>query len=101
MMLGRLGRETAEYDALDAQCRGDVSLVGEFRGYDSNRIASRAVGREPIDAGRNGRKCDRYDVVLGGNHHRISITAHQQLIFILVAAPPDRADRVDDMPGLE
>jgi len=59
------------------------------------------LDRIAVDAGRDGRKRDGAAVELGGNLERAPVTRGQELGLALVAAAPDRADRVDHVARRE
>ena len=58
-------------------------------------------GGKPVDAGRDRGEGDRGEAMLGGERERGAIAGGEQRVLTLVAAAPDRADRVNDVPGLE
>src|ERR1700676_524478 len=96
MMLRARLREAAEHDELDlAWRRFDCSDDG------GGRDPRRAVWRKPVDAGRDRRKCDRAQAMLGGKCQGCAITGSQQRVLVVVAPAPDRADRMNDVLRLE
>ena len=94
MALGRIRREAAEHHAADAARR-----VGDLARHGADRDARRAIGREAVDAGRDRRKGDRGEPVLGRERERGAVAGGEQLLLALAAAAPDRPDRVDHVPG--
>lgn len=92
MVAGAVGAEAAEHDALQT-CRG-VQPGGH--GTDGNTRG--AVGRESVDAGRNGRKRNRPDPMGGGEFERNAVARGQQPVaFLRAAFAPHRPDRMDDV----
>src|SRR5262245_12114533 len=91
-MLGALGREAAEDNTRDT-----VGRMGDLRRHRSDGDASRAVRRKTIHPCRDRRESDRAHAPLGCERERRAITGSEQVFLALVAAAPDRADRVNDV----
>ena len=71
-----------------------ASAVG--RGRDRNPRG--AVGRKAIDAGGNGRKGNRWQMMDLAEFDRTGVAGRQRVIFTLAAAVPDRTDSMNHMP---
>ena len=92
----RLRREAAEHDLREIAGRG-----GDFRRHGADRDARGAFRREAVDAGRDRRKRDRREAVVGRQHQRGGVAGGEQAFLVARAAVPDRSDRMDHVPGLE
>ena len=62
-----------------------------------HRDARGALGREAVDAGRDGGKGDRGEPVLAEKLEAVAVAAREQLVLAALAAAPDRAHGVDHM----
>jgi hypothetical protein len=71
---------------------GSVSTVVEIA-----IRAARSAGKT-IDAGGNGRICDRSQTVDLAQLNRTAIARGQRIVFALPAAMPDRTDDMNHMP---
>ncbi len=96
MMYRGLLREAAEHHARQA-----AGAARDLRRHGADRDARGAIGRKAVDAGRDRRIGDRGEAMLGRKRERRAIAGREQIVLALVAAAPDRADRVDDVLGLE
>jgi hypothetical protein len=85
--------KAAEDDVADRRRRRERINSG------CNRDPRRTVGGETIDAGGNRGKSNRDKAVDFAQFDRAAIAGRQRQIFGAVAAVPDRADRMDHMPG--
>src|SRR5262249_41965252 len=69
-------------------------LVQEILDFTQGDPAS-AVDRKTVGAGADRRKRNRAEAVLLGQREAALITACQQVVLVVFAAVPDRADRMD------
>src|SRR5450432_1787920 len=84
--------KAAEDDAGYRWCRGQ--RVDRCRDRDPRR----ARGRKTVDTGGNGGKGNRAKAVALAKFDGAAVARRQQLIFVLIAAVPDRAYGMNHMP---
>src|SRR5262245_29998768 len=94
MAFGRIRREATEHHASDAAGR-----IGDLARHRADRDAGPAIGREPVDAGRDRREGDRGEPMLRGERQRGAIAGGKELVLALAAAAPHRPYRVDHVLG--
>jgi hypothetical protein len=92
MQPGAVAREAAEDNA------GEHRRSGERIRCRRDRDPRRAIGRETIDAGRDGGKSNRGKAVGLAQFDGAAIARRQRLVFTPAAAVPDRADGMNHMP---
>src|SRR5438045_5066709 len=95
MMDCGLPPEAAEDDA------GEVSVSAQGADHRADSNLGSLVRGIAVDPCGDRREGDRDQPVLPGEAERVGISASQQLGLAGLPAPPDGADRVDDMPGLQ
>ena len=78
------------------RCNGHIHFVGAFpNGFDCH--APYILDGVAVDAGGNQRESDGAAALGAGNLHGTLVAAVQKFFFVMTAALPDGANRVDDV----